>query len=235
MIALWLSMGFRMLVIRTWEMIPIPGTMAMYTSGCPKNQNKCCHSRVDPPECGCSWSLITRLEATKKLVPATWSRMSRMQAGISTENAVNPMHEVMNHAQVGSGIRHKLIPLQRRSRTLGIKFNVPSSCPTQKIAMEVAQRTTPAPWPGPATAPTALSGAYCVQPPKVGPSPTKNDESMTQNATNVTQNDIILKCGKGMSSAPTWIGRKKLPKAAKGATVSTKKTMKVACMVMSCR
>src|SRR6266849_8771445 len=171
----------------------------------------------------------------KKLVPATWSRMSRTQAGIRTAKAVSPMHEVMNHAHVGSGNRHILMPLQRRSRTLGIKFNDPNSWPTQKMAMESAQITTPEPCPGPATAPTALSGAYCVQPPRVGPSPTKNEETMTQNATNVTQNDIILKCGKGISSAPTWIGRKKLPKAAKGVTVNTKNTMKVACMVMSCR
>ncbi len=88
---------------------------------------------------------------------------------------------------------------------------------------------------GPQIEPTALSGAYCVQPPRVGPSPTKNDDIRTRNATNVTQNDIMLKRGKGMSSAPTWIGRKKLPKAAKGAVVSTKKTMIVPCMVINCR
>ncbi len=52
---------------------------------------------------------------------------------------------------------------------------------------------------------------------------------------NVTQNDIMLKRGNGMSSAPTWMGRKKLPKAANGAVVSTKKTMMVPCMVISCR
>src|SRR5580704_1058524 len=228
-------MGLRILVIRTCETIPIPGTIAMYTSGCPKNQNKCCHRRVDPPEWGCNWSLITRFDATKKLVPATWSRISRMQAGIRTENDVSPMQEVMNHAQVGIGNRHMLMPLQRRSRTLGIKFKAPNNWPTQNMAIEAAQITTPEPWPGPATFPTALSGAYWVQPPKVGPSPTKNDNIMTQKATKVVQNDIMLKCGKGMSSAPVWMGRKKFPKAAKGATVSTKKTMKVACMVMSCR
>ena len=30
----------------------------------------------------------------------------------------------------------------------------------------------------------------------------------TMKATNVTQNDIMLMCGNGMSSAPTWMGRK---------------------------
>src|SRR5258708_14670524 len=62
-----------------------------------------------------------------------------------------------------------------------------------------------------------------------------NDDTRTRKATNVTQNDIMLKWGNGMSSAPTWMGKKKLPKAAKGAVVSTKKTMIVPCMVISCR
>src|SRR3979411_269581 len=105
----------------------------------------------------------------------------------------------------------------------------------QKMAMEVIQRTTPKPRAVPATEPMAFSGAYCVQPPRVGPSPTKNDETRTRKATNVTQNDIMLKCGKGMSSEPTCMGKKKLPNAAKGAVVSTKKTMMVPCMVINCR
>ena len=37
---------------------------------------------------------------------------------------------------------------------------------------------------------------------------TKKDDISTRKATKVTQNDIMLKWGKGMSSAPTWIGRK---------------------------
>src|ERR1700690_3282796 len=105
----------------------------------------------------------------------------------------------------------------------------------QQSAMEVIQRRTPKLWPGPATEPTELSGAYCVQPPRVGPSPMKKDDTRTRKAVKVTQNDIMLKRGKGMSSAPTWMGRKKLPKAAKGAVVSTKNTMIVPCMVISCR
>src|SRR5437868_6043540 len=158
-----------------------------------------------------------------------------MQAGISTANAVKPIIEVMNQPQVLKGRRHRLIPLVRMSSVVVIKFKEPSNWPMQKIAIDAAQRTTPVPSPGPATDPSALSGAYCVQPPRVGPSLTKKDAIMTRNATKVTQNDIILKRGKGISSAPTWIGKKKLPKAAKGAVVSTKKTMIVPCIVISCR
>ncbi len=43
----------------------------------------------------------------------------------------------------------------------------------------------------------------------------------------------MLKRGKAMSAAPTWMGSTKLPKPAKGAVVSTKKTMIVPCIVIS--
>src|ERR1700726_3820061 len=125
-----------------------------------------------------------------------------MQAGISTANAVKPMTEVMNQAQAVSGSRIRDMPLQRMSRVVVMKFKAPSNWPMQKRPIEIAQSTTPSPSPGPPAEPIALKGAYCVQPPRVGPSPTKNDAIRTQKATNVTQNDIMLKCGNGMSSAP---------------------------------
>src|SRR5579859_959502 len=134
--------------------------------------------------------------------------MRRMQAGINTAKAVNPMQDVMNQAQALKGSRHMLMPRVRMSKVVVMKFRDPSNWPTQKMAMEVAQRTTPQPSPGPPTGPNALRGAYCVQPPRVGPSLTKNDDTRTRNPTKVTQNDIMLKCGNGMSSAPTWMGRK---------------------------
>src|SRR5580704_15839971 len=110
--------------------------------------------------------------------------MSRMQAGIRTANAVNPISDVMNQAQALSGSLISDMPLQRMSRVVVMKFNDPSNWPTQKIAIELAQRTTPRPSPGPATEPMALSGAYCVQPPRVGPSPAQKEATRTQKATN---------------------------------------------------
>src|ERR1700751_2095794 len=134
--------------------------------------------------------------------------MTRMQAGISTENAVRPMQEVMNHAHALSGSRIRLIPLTRRSSVVLIKFNEPSNWPMQNSAIEIIHRTTPNPWPGPDAEPIEFKGADCVQPPRVGPSPRKKEATSTRNAVNVTQNDIMLNRGNGMSSAPTWIGRK---------------------------
>ena len=118
------------------------------------------------------------------------------------------MTDVINQAHAVKGRRHRLMPRVRMSSVVVMKFNEPSNWPTQKMAIELAHRTTPIPCPGPDAGPIALSGAYCVHPPSVGPSPTKNEAIITRNDTNVTQNDIMLKCGKGMSSAPTWIGKK---------------------------
>src|SRR5580698_3918564 len=43
-ITLLLSIGLRMLVMSTCVTMPMAGRIAMYTSGCPKNQNMCCQS-----------------------------------------------------------------------------------------------------------------------------------------------------------------------------------------------
>src|SRR5271169_4237166 len=99
-----LSIGLRILVTRTCVTIPMAGRMAMYTSGCPKNQNMCCQSSGEPPACGWSLSPTTSPAGMKKLVPAFLSRISSKQAGRSTAKAINPMHEVINHAQVDDGM-----------------------------------------------------------------------------------------------------------------------------------
>src|SRR5450631_1903039 len=123
-----------------------------------------------------------------------------MQAGSNTAKAVSPMQEVINQAQAVIGRRISVIPLVRMSSTVEMKFNEPSNWPMQKIPIAAAQRTWPVPCPGPAIEPTALRGAYAVQPESGGPSPTKNAETRTQKAVSVVQKDIMLKCGNGISS-----------------------------------
>src|SRR5580704_2124026 len=185
-----------MLVTSTCETMPIAGRMAMYTSGCPKNQNMCCQSSGEPPACGWSLSPTTSPAGMKKLVPAFLSRISSKQAGRSTAKAINPMHEVINHAQVEEGMRIKVMPFVRRSNVVAMKFNEPSNCPMQNTAMEMAQRFCPQPRPGPASLPTALRGAYAVQPEIGGPSGMMNAVIRIRKATKVVQNDIMLNRGK---------------------------------------
>src|ERR1700737_1285423 len=202
MMTLALSSGLRMLVTRTWDPIPMAGNIAIYTSGCPKNQNKCCQSNGEPPACGCRRSLTTSPEGMKKLVPAVLSRIRSKQAGRSTANASNPMHEVMNHAQVQMGMRIRVMPLARKSSVVAMKLSEPNNWPTQNKAMDIAQRFWPHSRPGPASLPIALKGAYAVQPEIGGPSGIKNAAMSTRKATKVVQKDIMLKRGKAMSSAP---------------------------------
>src|SRR5258708_37467316 len=71
-------MGLRAKVERMCDVTPMPGRIAIYTSGCPKNQNRCCHRSGDPPSCGMSLSLTTRPPGMKKLLPPTRSSSSRI-------------------------------------------------------------------------------------------------------------------------------------------------------------
>src|SRR2546423_3094677 len=159
----------------------------------------------------------------KKLVPAIRSSSSRMPPPNKTGNESNASTAVVNHAQQVSGIRIKDMPRVRMFSSVVMKFSAPSNEPMQKIAMLIIQRFTPAPWPGPATLPSALKGGYPVHPP-IGPTvplPPAHDDpsevnhaptlvfpsakianSRTMNPTKVTQNDIMLSTGNAMSSAP---------------------------------
>src|SRR6185369_15461659 len=114
-------MGLRAKVESSCEATPMPGRIAIYTSGCPKNQNRCCHNNGDPP----LWVIRVVLEdnppggtarrpvklnppGTKKLVPTLRSSNNRIPADSNTPNASNPRMAVMNHDQQVSGMRIKV-------------------------------------------------------------------------------------------------------------------------------
>src|SRR5665213_3961763 len=102
-IALYPNTGLRENVESTCDATPMPGRMAMYTSGCPKNQNRCCQSRGEPPLCQVMGvSVTTRPPGMKKLVPAVRSSSKRMQAARNTPNASNPRTAVISQAQTVS-------------------------------------------------------------------------------------------------------------------------------------
>src|SRR5246127_765205 len=101
--ALYPKMGLRENTDTNCEHKPIAGKIAMYTSGCPKNQNRCCHKSGEPPLCPASCPL-TVTSGTKKLVPALRSSSSRIPADNSTPNASKPRIAVINQAQQVSGM-----------------------------------------------------------------------------------------------------------------------------------
>ena len=81
---------------------------------------------------------MTSPPGMKKLVPATRSRMSRMQAGSSTAKATSAITAVTNQAHVAYGRRPSDMPFVRRSSVVAMKFSDPSSWAMQKMAMEIA-------------------------------------------------------------------------------------------------
>src|SRR6516162_8554369 len=199
-IALYLYMGVSETTESNWEQSPMAGRIAMYTSGCPKNQNKCCHKSGEPPLCPVRTPL-TVTSGTKKLVPRLRSISSRIPAESRTPNASSPRIAVTNHAQHVSGMRIKVMPFARMSRVVVMKFSAPINAPMQKIAILIIQRSAPRPSPGPADG-SALSGAYPVQPCSGAPPVTKKAATRTMNPRNVVQNESMFRTGNAMSDAP---------------------------------
>lgn len=69
-----------------WEIIPKPGRIKIYTSGCPKNQNKCWYRIGSPPPAG-SKNVVLKFRSVKSIVMApasTGSESNRRIAVINT-------------------------------------------------------------------------------------------------------------------------------------------------------
>ena len=71
----------------------------MYTSGWPKNQNRCCHISGWPPPAG-----------VKNMVPSVRSSSSRIAAAVSTGVAKRPRIAVMKSPQTAKGMRNMVMP-----------------------------------------------------------------------------------------------------------------------------
>ena len=98
----------------TWLMIPKPGRIMIYTSGCPKNQNKCWNRTGSPPPSG-----------LKKEVPKLRSVNSIVIAPPKTGKESNNKNEVINIAQPNKGILWMVIPGARMFRIVVMKFTAP--------------------------------------------------------------------------------------------------------------
>ena len=165
----------------------------------------------------------------KKLVPAMRSSSNRIPPPRRTGNDNNASTAVVNHAQQVSGMRISDMPFVRMFKRVVMKFNAPSSEPTQKIAMLITQRFMPAPWPGPAILPSALKWSvagptsnWSNRAAAAGERWSKTRKPFTNTLIafneNRQQDDDEaderhperqhVQDGNAMSSAPIWIGRK---------------------------
>src|SRR5699024_10654132 len=94
----------------TSEKIPKAGIAKIYTSGCPKIQNKCCQNTGSPSG---PW---------KNFVSNKRSNISKYKPIASTVNASKIMKLVTSVAQEKSGMRMKLMLGARCRMTVTIKF-----------------------------------------------------------------------------------------------------------------
>ena len=75
------------------------GNTRMYTSGWPKNQNRCCHNSGSPPPSG-----------MKKWVPNMRSKTIMASAEVSTGRASSNRMATINSDQMVSGMRNRVMP-----------------------------------------------------------------------------------------------------------------------------
>src|SRR5664279_4865729 len=144
----------------TSEMMPKNGNATMYTSGCPKNQNRCWY-RMAPPLAGSNtWD------------PKCRSASNPNSAAVSTGNAARIRIDVTVIAQVKIGSRHMVIPGARMQITVVIMLTPPRMVPRPETIRPMAHRSPPTP--GLFT--DSDSGAYAVQPNAAAPPGVKNPE-----------------------------------------------------------
>ena len=113
---------------------PKNGKAMMYTSGWPKNQNRCWNSSGDPPAAG-----------SKKWVPKRRSASSMISAPLRTGNATRIMKLVRNRFHVRIGMRNRVIPGARSMVMVVITLTAPSVPDVPVRMIETIHRSAPRP------------------------------------------------------------------------------------------
>ena len=113
--------------------MPKNGSATMYTSGWPKNQNRCCH-RMTPP-----------LAGSNTCAPRWRSISSPNSAAVSTGNAIRIRIAVKKMFQVKIGIRNIVMPGARRHTMVVMKLTPPRMVPRPATMSPVIQRSPPVP------------------------------------------------------------------------------------------
>jgi len=112
----------------TCEIIPNAGRIKIYTSGCPKNQNKCIYKTGSPPPAG-SKNDVLKFRSVNSIVIAAANTGSESSSKIT----------VTKIAQANNGTRSIITPLWRMLKVVDIKLiapkidEIPAKC-KEKIA-----------------------------------------------------------------------------------------------------
>ncbi|CAM5257968.1 hypothetical protein SVIOM342S_04601 [Streptomyces violaceorubidus] len=113
--------------------MPKNGSATMYTSGWPKNQNRCCHNSAPP------------FAASKTCAPNLRSASSISSAAVSTGKAGSTRIDVNRMFQVKIGIRNMVIPGARRQMMVVMKLTALSVVDTPLTTRPIVHRSPPGP------------------------------------------------------------------------------------------
>jgi hypothetical protein len=198
-----------------WLTIPNAGNIKIYTSGCPKNQNKCWYKIGSPPPAG-----------SKKLVLNFLSVNNIVIAPANTGNDNNNNIAVINTAQQNKGILCIVIPGALMFIIVVIKFAAPKiELIPAKCNENIAKSTAPPEWYS-----IDDNGGYTVHPVPAPPS-TRLDPNNKINAGGNNQNEMLFNLGKAISGAPIINGTIQFPNPPIANGITKKKIITNACAV----
>ena len=197
-----------------WDTIPKPGRIRMYTSGCPKNQNRCWYRIGSPPPAG-SKKDVLKFRSVNNIVIAPASTGKDNKSRIAVRRTL----------QTKRGIRSKVNPSPRIFTMVVMKLTEPRILLTPAICNEKILRSTAPPgWP------TTDRGGYTVQP-VPAPLSTRPEVNMSIKAGGRSQKLILFNRGKAISGALIIRGTIQLPKPPIMVGITKKKIIMKACDV----
>src|ERR1700733_1339419 len=170
---------------------PKYGRISTYTSGCPKNQNRCWYRIGLPPNAG-----------SNTCPPSPRSTNSSSSVAVSDGNAMKISSAVAIISQVKIGSRHIVIPGARRVNAVVTKFSAVMIDATDTIASPTIQKS----WPKPVEIVISESGAYDVQPADAAPSFVAAPANTTSPPNRNIQYEVAFSRGNAMSGAPICSG-----------------------------
>lgn len=197
------------------ETSPNPGKIRMYTSGCPKNQNKCWYRIGSPPPAG-SKNDVLKFRSVSSIVIAP----------ASTGNDINNRMAVISTDHTNRGICSNVIDFIFRFMIVVMKLIAPRIDDTpakwrEKIAISTA---------------TPLwniwfdRGGYTVHPVPTPLSVMEDNSNIDKDGGN-SQKLMLFIRGNAMSGAPTIIGTSQLPNPPIIIGITIKKIITNACAV----
>jgi len=196
----------------TCDTIPNPGKIKIYTSGCPKNQNKCWNSIKSPPPEG-SKNDVLRFRSVNNIV---------IHAASTGKANINNV-AVINNDQVNKGINSNSICDTRIFKIVVIMFNDPIIEEAPAKCNEIIAKSTEG-----SLCPIKLDkGGYTVHPVPTPWLVKLLDKSKNKDGGN-NQNLKLFNRGKAISGAPNINGISQFPNPPINIGITAKKIIKKA-------